>query len=328
MRKSLYVFFLSFFLFCSVCYSQVPSYVPTSGLVGFWGFNGNANDISGNNNHGTTTSVTLASDRFGNINSAYQFNGSTSRIETSNAFFNNGWTNYTVSFWANSSSFLNPNNYNDAQIAINTIPHNGIDILFYGSNNPFTTAFNNKYVVLAGSNPSNGTWNVLPYNAISNSNRTINTWNHIVLVKEGLSFKFYLNGVLDRTINGSTTPISYMCRIVFGNISPEISSNEGFLGKLDDYAIWNRNLSQSEISSLYTANCNAELTLTSPTDDLSTGTIEKTAVAINGRIIANNKISGTANVTYKAKAFIDLIAGFQANSGTVFSGNIVTVGCQ
>ena len=32
---------------------NVPSYVPTNGLVGWWPFNGNANDESGNNNNGT-----------------------------------------------------------------------------------------------------------------------------------------------------------------------------------------------------------------------------------------------------------------------------------
>ena len=116
--------------------------------------------------------------------------------------------------------------------------------------------------------------------------------------------------------------------MVFGNISPEIGSNEGFLGKLDDYAIWNRNLSQSEITTLYNSNCNSELTLTSPVDDFSTGTLEKSAIAINGKIIANNKITGTANITYKVKAYIDLNAGFLVDSDSVFSGNIVTEGCR
>ncbi len=32
--------------------AQVPNYVPTNGLVGWWPFNGNANDESGNGNNG------------------------------------------------------------------------------------------------------------------------------------------------------------------------------------------------------------------------------------------------------------------------------------
>ncbi|NBU91173.1 MAG: LamG domain-containing protein, partial [Flavobacteriia bacterium] len=34
-------------------FSQAPSYVPANGLIGWWPFNGNANDESGNGNNGT-----------------------------------------------------------------------------------------------------------------------------------------------------------------------------------------------------------------------------------------------------------------------------------
>jgi hypothetical protein len=30
----------------------LPTYIPTNGLVGWWPFTGNANDSSGNGNHG------------------------------------------------------------------------------------------------------------------------------------------------------------------------------------------------------------------------------------------------------------------------------------
>ena len=55
--------------------AQVPSYVPTNGLAGYWPFTGNANDVSGNGNNGTNNGATLTTDRFGNANSAYSFNG-------------------------------------------------------------------------------------------------------------------------------------------------------------------------------------------------------------------------------------------------------------
>lgn len=45
------------------------------GLVAYYPFNGNANDASGNGNDGTVNGATLATDRFGNPNSAYTFNG-------------------------------------------------------------------------------------------------------------------------------------------------------------------------------------------------------------------------------------------------------------
>jgi hypothetical protein len=87
-----------FALITTLGYSQVPNYVPTNGLVGWWPFNGNANDESGNGNNGTVNGATLTSDRFGNINQAYGFDG-------------NDWIEmnipqtieFSVSVWFNSS---------------------------------------------------------------------------------------------------------------------------------------------------------------------------------------------------------------------------------
>ena len=44
--------------------AQVPSYVPANGLVGWWPFNGNANDESGNGNNGTVNGATLPTGLF------------------------------------------------------------------------------------------------------------------------------------------------------------------------------------------------------------------------------------------------------------------------
>ena len=48
---------------------DLPSYVPTDGLVAFYPFNGNANDASGNGKNGTVDGADLSEDRFGNENS-------------------------------------------------------------------------------------------------------------------------------------------------------------------------------------------------------------------------------------------------------------------
>ena len=64
---------------------NVPNYVPTNGLVGWWPFNGNANDESGNGNHGTVNGVSLTSDRFGNASSAYNFDGLANYIKVANS---------------------------------------------------------------------------------------------------------------------------------------------------------------------------------------------------------------------------------------------------
>jgi hypothetical protein len=66
-------------------FAQIPTYVPANGLVGWWPFNGNANDESGNGNHGTVNGATLTQDRYGNTNMAYSFDGVSQNIEVSNS---------------------------------------------------------------------------------------------------------------------------------------------------------------------------------------------------------------------------------------------------
>lgn len=66
--------------------AQVPSYVPTNGLVGYWPFNGNANDESGNGNNGTVNGTTVVTDKNGNLNSAYSFDGTSNNIGFSQPF--------------------------------------------------------------------------------------------------------------------------------------------------------------------------------------------------------------------------------------------------
>jgi len=56
---------------------QTPPVEDTlsKGLIAYYPFNGNANDESGNGNHGTVNGATLTSDRFGNTKRAYFFDG-------------------------------------------------------------------------------------------------------------------------------------------------------------------------------------------------------------------------------------------------------------
>ena len=63
---------------------DLPSYVPADGLVAYYPFNGNANDESGNGNHGTVNGAILTSDRNQNENSSYMFENSNISIENIN----------------------------------------------------------------------------------------------------------------------------------------------------------------------------------------------------------------------------------------------------
>ncbi|MCF6213163.1 MAG: T9SS type A sorting domain-containing protein [Flavobacteriaceae bacterium] len=83
------LFFLVFFL--------SSLFLTSQNLIAYYPFNGNANDESGNNHNGTVYGATLTSDKNGNSNSAYYFDGIDNYIDVGN------WENggpMTITFWA------------------------------------------------------------------------------------------------------------------------------------------------------------------------------------------------------------------------------------
>src|SRR5260221_13841153 len=79
----------------------------TNGLASYYPFNGNANDSIGTNN-GTVHGAVLSTNRFGQANSAYSFNGSSSYLDLgspANLAFTN---NFTLSAWCSFNG--GPNN--------------------------------------------------------------------------------------------------------------------------------------------------------------------------------------------------------------------------
>jgi hypothetical protein len=76
MRK-LILFIIAYVLFGINIKAQIDL---NNGLVAYYPFNGNANDESGNGKNGTVSGAVLTSDRFGNLISAYIFDGTNDYI--------------------------------------------------------------------------------------------------------------------------------------------------------------------------------------------------------------------------------------------------------
>lgn len=79
-------------------FSQIPSWLPANGLELWMPFNGNANDESGNANHGTPNGAVLIQDRHGKPDSAYYFNGTSDYIRCINPGPTGGGSR-SVTFW-------------------------------------------------------------------------------------------------------------------------------------------------------------------------------------------------------------------------------------
>lgn len=230
--KKIYVL-LSFCLIHFITQAQtIPAYVPTNGLVGWWPFNGNANDESGNGNNGTVNGATLTSDRFGDGNNAFYFNGLTDFISigsSNSLIFQNS---ITISFWFKPTSAT-------AQYLIDR------DIC--GTSNDWSIYWDGTSSRIYARLGINGT----EYFAAS-STIQLSTWNNIVFRNNGSSFDLAVNGNIGSPISTiGNLFTNNALPIYFGESVCNSASEPNLLGPLDDIAIYNRALTQQEITALY-----------------------------------------------------------------------------
>jgi hypothetical protein len=227
-------------------FAQVPSYVPTNGLVGYWPFNGNANDESGNGYNGTPINgVTLTTDRFGITNKAYSFDGIDDYIDVDvNSILTDG---ITISVWIKS-------NLPDSQFE-----HKGIvwsRLSGPGGNPPFPPNQATGVMIhpngLLG-NASDGTSLVTLQDVGQYYNNAL--WFNIIFCYDSSSgvAKFYVNG--SETVSNNTSVLNGI-DLAYNTIKigkDEITGygNRHWLGSIDDIGIWKRALSAQEINLLY-----------------------------------------------------------------------------
>jgi hypothetical protein len=111
---------------------------PVSNLLGNWTFNGNANDLSPGNNHGTLNGTAPTIDRFGNSLKAYLFNGSTDFIDCGPSI-NVAGQSFSFSFW---SSRATTSPVFSAVVSQGTATtDDGLHIGFTGANGPQEACF-------------------------------------------------------------------------------------------------------------------------------------------------------------------------------------------
>lgn len=229
--------------FANVTMAQVPNYVPTNGLIGWWPFNGNANDESGTGNHGTITDVTLVNDRFGQSNKAYSFNGTSSYIEVLHNSTQVLSSEVSFSFWINPPDYTTNNNQTRIPLGKKrTLSTFGIGFetvdgigsccgpQFFANNNVGSSSLNYEDSVPL----------------------VTSSWTHLVGTYDGITLKLYKNAVLLGTATGVLNLSSTIQNLYFGKEGSAAPANH-FLGLIDDIGFWNRALTQQEVTNLYNA---------------------------------------------------------------------------
>ena len=278
---------------------QVPSYVPTNGLVGYWPFNGNANDESGNGNNGTVNGATLAADRFGDLSKAYFFDGYNDLIRIAHQAELNLIGDYTISIW-----FLGnyQNIYNNGWVLIAKRDDNGSCC---SPNVPFDVfiPFNATNFAIGAMAYANGGYSfAAPPNSTPVS---LDSWENLTIVNSSDNLKFYLNGAdYYTTYFSSALRSGNNSDVLIGTVNREFGA-EWMNGSLDDIGIWNRALTADEVLALYNG-CN-----------------------VTPQVIAGNATpSAFANSTYTCNNTAGSTYSWSVNNGVIVSGqgtNSITV---
>jgi hypothetical protein len=219
-------------LFMGALVTGAKAQIPTNGLVGYYPFNGNANDESGNQNNGIPNDVLSISDRFSAANKAYEFNGESSYIQLPSSF---DLLPRTIDLWFNSAIVDASTNYRS----------------IYQSDNPYLQYGNSGIVVMEIDGHKKL---LLTISAVSDTvDINTNTWYNVAMVvNENNQISYYLDGSLLKTKEFSSFVTSYNgffnSTIIGAN---RVLTNNFFKGVIDDIRIYNRVLYQREIEQIY-----------------------------------------------------------------------------
>ncbi|OGJ90453.1 MAG: hypothetical protein A2268_03015 [Candidatus Raymondbacteria bacterium RifOxyA12_full_50_37] len=206
---------------------------PSSVLVAYYPFSGNANDASGNGHNGTVSGAVLTNDRFGTPQSAYQFDGSKKGITAEIGIH----SALSISAW------IKPHQTNN----------------YY----PTTFRYDNSLTVISGllgphpTYVSQGRVGEITGGGLSTTSPMLfDKWYHVVVIScfASDSVYFYIDGA---EIGRGTGTVVTLVSDTFW-IGRQQEENPGscggcgyFDGETDDIGIYAYALSQTQIDSLY-----------------------------------------------------------------------------
>lgn len=213
-----------------LAYPLVPQPVTLqTALQAYYKLDGNSIDSIGSNN-GTDVNITYNT---GKVNQGASFSG-VSRIQIPHSQTFN-FIEFTISGWLKPGTFAN----NFA----------GILDKYVGSTSGLLIDIpSNSSRRLRGSAVVRGTPTNLDYTVTSNTVLISNVWYHFAVTFSQIALKIYINGILENTTTFSGALVNNTENISIGgdNVSTYL-----YDGMLDEIGIWKRELTQSDITSLY-----------------------------------------------------------------------------
>ena len=225
--------------------SGLPISNINNGMVAYYPFDGNAQDMSGNENHGIVIGAKPTSDRYGNYNMAYAFDGVDDYIKLNNPKILGNIPKFSIFTWVKLASENNTfiSKHNSIYGEYNSVNgHSRNRLRIFGNQIAL-----NQYFPAGGDSHSN------EINSLSNPN----SWTHIGFVRDASNWKFYANGEINsyghdaENYLGKTPNISLIGARSYSYQGHSPNLIHFFAGSMDSLRLYNRPLSPEEAKHLF-----------------------------------------------------------------------------
>lgn len=276
---------LPLLLISNLCMGQVNLNL---GLKAYYPFSGNANDASGNNNNPVFNNATLTADRFGNANSAFHFNGTSSYIQIPNSPSLNMGTTLSLCAWVKPQGFYaGPCHGNSILGKGNTGTTPGLYLLWYDDNagtngvncsgGPVNTAVENFY----GAGCMTASPGYTPY-------IQTNQWYNVIVTYDGTTARLYVNCQLKNSVSQAGLTFTNADDLFIGKLF-SAAFPYWVNGDIDEVRIYDRALTVDEVNVL--GGCNAGLTCSNWLRTQAVGQ----SVTVGDLDVSGNQITVEAN---------------------------------
>jgi hypothetical protein len=217
----------------------------SSGLVGFWTFDGKdtsftastTNDLSGNNNTATTSSMTTTSLVAGKIGQAFSFNGTNQYISQAATTSLNLGNAFSLAAWVYVTTPVNASII--SKQFTTSVPY----ALGFGLASGSSTQMDFGFY-------DGASWRLVSQSGTFSSGQ----WVHVVGTWNGTTASLYINGVLNNSSTPGGTAVDNASAIYFGRRHDSFFGTQFFKGRIDDIHIYNRAISATEVATLFGAN--------------------------------------------------------------------------
>jgi hypothetical protein len=205
-------------------------------LVAYYPFNGNANDESGNGNNGEVFGAVLSADRFGEQNKAYSFDYQTSQaIEFSGKGVPRGLGQRTFSIWFKQSPRVVKDFIHSPLFSLTTgSPSQQFQVEFWG--NSIQIVQNEPFAF---------------YKAFESPSQPMGdlNWHNLIVVVGNKFVRLYFDG--KPIVWSDLPPPNTQWLLPEGDMWVGYAIGQYFDGLLDDFRIYDREMTQSEVLQLY-----------------------------------------------------------------------------